>query len=182
MKHSIVLLILLQVFISCVNPEPRRPVSYRSGSFMKESVELNKQINALQSVAIKYYIAQDSVNDYLSSSNGFRYVYIRQIKEDRQQPRIGDEVFFEYEILDLSNAVLYSREVLSENRLLIDKEGAESGLQNGLKLMKEGEEIKFIFPSFKAFGFSGDQEKIGVNQPLIYKVTLNKIVNRNENN
>jgi len=176
--RALLTIVVLLSLISCVKPEPRRPVSHHSGSFMEASVKLNKQINALQDVAIKYYIAQDSVKDYVSSSDGFRYAYIHQIKEEKKQPIIGDEVFFEYEILDLSNAILYSQEELGENRLLIDKEDVESGLQNGLKLMKEGEEVKFIFPSFKVFGFSGDQEKIGINQPLIYKVKLNKIVNK----
>jgi FKBP-type peptidyl-prolyl cis-trans isomerase len=41
--------------------------------------------------------------------------------------------------------------------------------------MKEDEEVVFLFPSHAAFGYSGNQEKIGVNQPLIYKVKLNKI-------
>ncbi len=182
MKYSVVLLILLLVLVSCVKYEPRRPVSHHSGTFIAESIKLNKQINAIQDVAIKYYIAQDSVNDYLSSSDGFRYAYIYQIKEDGKKPRIDDEVFFEYEISDLANNVLYSKEELGKNRYLIDKEDVESGLQNGLKLMKENEEVKFIFPSFKAFGFSGDQEKIGINQPLVYKVKLNKIVKNNENN
>lgn len=178
MKYSLVILSLLLVLVSCVKPEPRRPVSHHSGTYMAESVKLNKQINAMQDVAIKYYIAQDSMNNYLSSSNGFRYSYIYQITEDASKPKIDDEVFFEYEISDLTNNVLYSKEELGENRYIIDKEDVESGLQNGLKLMKEDEEVKFIFPSFKAFGFSGDQQRIGINQPLIYKVKLNKIVEK----
>ncbi len=182
MKNNLVLLVLLLLFVSCVKLEARRPVSHHSGTFMAESVKLNKQINALQNVAINYYIAQDSLNDYLSSSNGFRYAYLNQINENRKKPVINDEVFFEYEISDLDNTILYSKAVLGENRYLIDKEDVESGLQNGLKLMKENEEIKFIFPSFKVFGFSGNQEKIGINQPLIYKVKLNKIIKKNENN
>ncbi|MFK5879978.1 MAG: hypothetical protein QM478_10840 [Flavobacteriaceae bacterium] len=45
-------------------------------------------------------------------------------------------------------------------------------MQEGLKLMREGEEMQFLFPSFKAFGFTGDQEKIGIKQPLVYSVKL----------
>ncbi|VAW22769.1 hypothetical protein MNBD_BACTEROID04-1927, partial [hydrothermal vent metagenome] len=40
----------------------------------------------------------------------------------------------------------------------------------------------FLFPSHKVFGYLGDQKKIGVNQPLIYKVQLNKINRKNESN
>ena len=38
--------------------------------------------------------------------------------------------------------------------------------------MKPGETIKFIFPSFNAYGVLGDGQKIGINQSLISKVTL----------
>lgn len=169
------------IVISCVNPTPRKPVSYSSGSYIQKSVKLNKQINTIQEKAIKYYLAQDSLRKYISSSNGFWYTYKKQINVKTRNPKIGDEVFFKYQISDLANNILYSEDELRENRLLIDKEDVESGLQNGLKLMKEGEEVQFIFPSFKAFGFVGDRERIGINQPLIYNVKLNKIKTNNEN-
>ena len=176
------ILILLFTLSSCDNPVPRRPVSNHSGSYMKESVALNKKINKLQASAIDYYIKKDSVSTYINSPDGFVYKYIHQKKEEKRTPKAGDKVFFEYEISDLTDHILYTEEELGENQLLIDKEDIESGLQNGLKLMKEGEEIVFIFPSYKAFGYIGDRERIGINQPLIYKVKLNKIINKNENN
>jgi len=182
MKNKIIFLVVLMIVISCDNPVPRRPVSNHSGSYMKESVALNKKINNLQANAIDYYIKKDSVSTYINSPDGFVYKYIHQKKDETRTPKAGDKVFFEYEISDLTDKILYAEEELGENQILIDKEDIESGLQNGLKLMKEGEEVVFIFPSYKAFGYIGDKERIGINQPLIYKVKLNKIVNKNENN
>ena len=40
------------------------------------------------------------------------------------------------------------------------KEDIEIGLQNGIKLMKEGEEVVFLFPSHSALGIGGDSDKI----------------------
>ena len=45
--------------------------------------------------------------------------------------------------------------------------------------MKVGETVTFLFPSHKAFGYSGYQ-KINSNEPLIYTVTLQKINLTNE--
>jgi len=175
MKNNIFAFVFLAMFFSCVNPTPRRPISHHYGSVLKKSVELNRKINALQEKAIKFYIAKDSLSHYVVSPDGFWYKYEKQVEGIAKKPILNDEVFFEYEISDLTNKTLYSKKELGENKILIDKEDIESGLQNGLKLMKEGEEVVFIFPSYKAFGYSGDQQKIGVNQPLIYKVKLNKI-------
>jgi FKBP-type peptidyl-prolyl cis-trans isomerase len=52
-----------------------------------------------------------------------------------------------------------------------------AGLREGLKLMKEGESITFIFPSQKAYGYYGDQKNIGSNVPLVCDVTLLKLTN-----
>ena len=37
-----------------------------------------------------------------------------------------------------------------------------------------------IFPSQKAFGYYGDDNKIGTNVPLICEVTLNTITQKND--
>ncbi len=182
MKNNIIIFFVLLVFISCLNPAPRKPVSYHSGSSLIESITLNRKINKIQEKAINYYIAQDSLSVYFTSPDGFWYKYNKQVTNDSHKPVYGDEVLFEYEVSDLANNTLYSKEELGKRSLLIEKEAIEIGLQNGLKLMKEGEEITFIFPSYKAFGYTGDYQKIGTNQPLIYKVKLNKIINKNENN
>ena len=49
------------------------------------------------------------------------------------------------------------------------------GLRDGIKLMKKGETITFLFPSHMAYGYHGDDKKIGTNEPLICTVTLNDI-------
>ena len=49
--------------------------------------------------------------------------------------------------------------------------------------MKEGEKVTFLFPSYKAYGYTGF-DKVKPNQPLIYSVQLLKInkLSENENN
>jgi len=166
------LLILISITFSCVDPTPRRPVNHKKESYIQKSIQLNKKINVGESKIIKEYIKQDSLNSYNNSSSGFWYTYLHKNASEERTPKLGEIVLFEYEIYDLSNTLIYSKEELGQVSYYVDKEDLESGLQEGLKLMKEGEEIKFIFPSFKAYGFTGDRKKIGVKQPLIYKVKL----------
>lgn len=166
------ILVLTITLISCVDPIPRRPVSHHTTSYMQESVKLNKKINAIEENAILYYIAQDSLKSYSQSQNGFWYASIHQEINKNKKPTIGDMVLFEYEILDLNNQLIYTKEENGKVSYIIDKENLTTGLQEGLKLMKEGEEMQFVFPSFKVFGFVGDRQKIGVKQPLVYRVKL----------
>ena len=57
----------------------------------------------------------------------------------------------------------------------MDQEEIFTGLREGLKLMKTGETVTFLFPSQKAYGYYGDQNKIGVNVPLMCEVTIHSI-------
>ena len=60
----------------------------------------------------------------------------------------------------------------------MDKEELFTGLREGLKLMKAGETVTFIFPSQKAYGYYGDENKIGTNTPIISKVTVNSMTQK----
>ena len=57
----------------------------------------------------------------------------------------------------------------------MDKQELFTGLREGLKLMKAGETYTFIFPSQKAYGYYGDEKKIGANTPIITQVTVKSI-------
>mgnify|MGYP003656434644 FL=1 len=57
----------------------------------------------------------------------------------------------------------------------MDQQELFTGLREGLKLMQAGETVTFLFPSHKAYGYYGDENKIGTNIPLVCKVTVNSI-------
>ena len=57
---------------------------------------------------------------------------------------------------------------------LIDKDDILPALREGVKVLREGETAKFLFPSFLCYGYIGDFNKIGINQPLIITINLLK--------
>ena len=173
MKTSCLLLGLLLV-LSCGKPEPRKPLTRKTSTFLKESIERNKTINAAEENELKRLIALDSINEYLSSASGFWYYYQVKDSSTNQVPEKGDQVVYEYQIDNIYGESLYSKEDLGQRSYIVDKEELITGLQDGLKLMKVGETITFLFPSHKAYGYSGYQ-KIGSNQPLRYTVTLKEL-------
>jgi len=179
MKSKIIFLLLIVFFVSCDNPAPRKPVVRKSSTFLKESIKRNKVINKLEEEALLQLMASDSSHHYLSSASGFWYYYISKDSTSTKITGTGDEVFYSYEIKDINSEILYTVDELGERSYLVDRQELITGLQDGLKLMKEGEVVTFLFPSHKAYGYSG-YNKIGSNQPLIYTVTVNKIVFNNQ--
>ena len=63
----------------------------------------------------------------------------------------------------------------------MDQEELFSGLREGLKLMKAGETITFLFPSYNAYGYYGDENRIGANIPIKCEVTVNTIIQKESN-
>lgn len=174
MKATFFLFVLLAV-VSCKTPEARKPVTKKSGHFIKTSIVRNKQIVARQEEKIKRIITRDSTHDYLTSPNGFWYRYNTKNNTDTLTPEHGDTVTFDYDISTLDGKTIYSREELGTREYTIEKENVFTGLRQGLQLLKKGETATFYFPSYKAFGYYGDDDKIGHNMPIKATITLNSI-------
>jgi len=81
-------------------------------------------------------------------------------------------VSLQYNIQDLEGNIIYSEEELGIKTYKVDEEDFIFGLQIGIKLMKIGETITFVIPSYNAFGILGDGKKIGINTSIKSTVTL----------
>ena len=151
----------------------RRPISQSSGTFMKESVERNKKLVATEESNIATIIKNSPEKKYIASKKGYWYSYITQNTKDTLTPKKGDIAYYDYEVTDLKGAVIYSADELASQTYYVDKEQKIIiGLRDGIKIMHKNEKVTFLFPSHMAFGYHGDNNKIGHNEPLIYTVTL----------
>ena len=173
---SIIILAVLAL-TSCKSPEARRPVSVKTGSFIDASVVRNKKLNAKERAVIEQLL-KDQNRDYIASQSGFWYYYNNKVDNDSlKTPGFGDIVTFNYNVKALNGRLVYSKEDTKTQTYAMDKEQLFTGLREGLKLMKTGETVTFLFPSQKAYGYYGDEHKIGTNMPLICEVTVHSISN-----
>ena len=176
MKHLLIFIITCLLFVNCKPSEARRPISNSSGSFIDASIERNKQLNNREYTLFDVFI-KDSDKKFISSEYGFWYAYNTKIETNTQTPKFGDLVQYTYALKTLEGKVIYSAKELETQSYYVDQQELFSGLRQGLKLMKEGESITFLFPSQKAYGYYGDLDKIGRNVPLICDVSLLKLTN-----
>lgn len=181
MKHLISICFVILLLASCKSPEARKPVSVKSGTFMEESIERNKALHEKQKLLFETYMKSNPEFEYIASANGFWYSYNSEKSEDSITAKFGDIVNFNYNIKQINGDYIYTKEDLKTRNYTMDQEKLFSGLREGLKLMKVGETITFLFPSQKAFGYYGDNDKIGTNVPIICEVTVNSITKNNSN-
>ena len=172
MNPNILVLLFFAFFLACNSPSPRRPIVKSSTPVLEKSVTLNKKIVALEQAYIKRFVAKDTLHDYINSNKGFWYCYLHK-NSSESHPCKGNQVFYEQEIQSLDGTVLLSKETLGIQSYLVDKEHRMKGLQEGIKIMRLGEEIQFVFSSFVAYRSKGNLEfNIGPNQPIVCRIKL----------
>ena len=172
MKINIFLIIVFLCF-SCNKVQPRKPINPKpSSTLLRTTAKQTKALNTLEDKKIEQLILNDSLAEYHVSKNGFWYTYIHKKEGNLPLPKLGNEVSFEYEITDLNDSIIYSKEELGIINYKVDKEDFISAIQKGIKLMKIGETITFVIPFYNAYGISGDGNKIGVNQSIKSTITL----------
>lgn len=183
MKTSYLIFAVCFVLVSCSEPQARRPITVKTSTTFEQTVAQTKAINKIEEQRILRYIELDSTRSYMASNNGFWYRYDQKNTESEYTPKTGDQVLLSYDMRDLNNNIVYSKEDIGEKPYVIDKEDLIAGLQVGIKMMKEGETITFIIPSYNAYGIVGDGDRIGINESIISTLTLLKItqINKDEN-
>ena len=173
--NKLLILAFAMLIVSCKTPEARKPISVKTGSFIDASVERNRQLYAKEQ-AVMQDLMQQQENNYIASESGFWYYYNNKIEVDSlATPNFGDIITYNYNVKALNGKTIYSKEDIKTQTYAMDQEELFTGLREGLKLMKSGETITFMFPSQKAYGYYGDEDKIGSNTPLICEVTVNSI-------
>ena len=139
--------------------------------------ERNKKIYEQERSIISSIIEENEDTEYLASENGFWYYYNVKDSTSTVLPKLGDAVTFTYNIKRLNGDVVLSKEENGLQNYRIDKTNQEliSGIRDGLKFMKAGETVTFLFPSYKAYGYYGIENKLGTNVPVQSTVTLKTI-------
>ncbi len=175
MKINHFLIIVVLFAVSCSGTKARKPISKKTNIYLKESVQLNKRLNNQEGLLIKSFMDLDSTLTYKESSLGFWYAILQSNKEGKF-PETYATVYYNYEVYNLNNKLLYPKDSVTLMTYKVDKQGHDiEGVQQGLKIMKEGERAVFLFPSFKAYGLVGDGKKIGGNEPIKVIIELIKI-------
>lgn len=182
MKHLFFAVFLVILTSSCKGPEARRPIEVKSGSFLELSAKRNKDLLAREEATMQEMISKDSTREYISSSSGFAYYYESKNPAGAYTPNPDDWVTLTYDLRTWNEVTLYSREEIGIIRYKVDKMELFPGLRNSVKLLSKGESATFLYPSSLAFGYHGDNDRIGANTPIKCTLSIINIVKESNSN
>jgi FKBP-type peptidyl-prolyl cis-trans isomerase FkpA len=84
----------------------------------------------------------------------------------------GKIISLEYEVRLLTGDLIYSSAEDGRLTFLVGRGGVPSGVEEGIKNLREGDKAKFILPSHLAYGLLGDDKRIPPRAVLVYDIEV----------
>ncbi len=162
-------LFLIVTAHSCKN-EPKPVASPQEIKKYKEPlVQVNKHLVEKDRIRIEKYAKRRNW-DMEKSETG---LYYKISGEGTGELAIeGDLVTIDYDLLLLDGTLCYSTDSTGAESFVVGYEDVESGLDEGIRLMKSGQSAKLIIPPHLAHGLLGDQNKIPPRSIILFELKL----------
>ena len=87
----------------------------------------------------------------------------------------GDIVSYTFSSTLLDGTPCYEASIENPKEIVVGKGGVESGVEEGLKLLKRGSRAILLIPPHLAHGNFGDRNRIPGNSVLIYRIEVQDV-------
>ncbi len=132
-------------------------------------LESNKRLVERESESINLFIQRLGM-EMEETGSGLRYVISRE--GEGEKAAFGQVAIIDYTVYLINGDVVYTSWDASPLSFTIGRGGVESGLEEGILLMRKGGNALFVLPSHLAHGLPGDGDKIPRRATIIYEVDL----------
>ncbi len=172
MKNRLFILFLVTAFfmmLAACRSGTEQPVNkVKKPLTQKQLIDFNRRLMRQEKKKIDAYIKTRHWK-MKETGTGLRY----QILSSGTGPRArtGQVATIRYEVMLLNGQKVYA----GVKTFKIGFGGVASGLEEGILLLKKGDEARFVLPSHLAYGLSGDGDKIPPHMPVIYHVELSEL-------
>jgi FKBP-type peptidyl-prolyl cis-trans isomerase FkpA len=166
MRPLVFLLILIPAqILSCNNSSDKAVNTHKPGK--DDLADLNSYLVQKDRERIQSYIERKKLS-MKETTSGLWYL----VKNEGTGKFFAenDKVKFEYECYLLDGSLCYSSKIRGPREVVLGKSEIETGLMEGLKMLRHGGEAIFILPPFLAYGIVGDGKSIPPRSILVYEV------------
>jgi FKBP-type peptidyl-prolyl cis-trans isomerase FkpA len=172
MNRILVILPFTIFLFSCSEEQPenkKKQLSTQEVEYISE--QMNQWDAQRQDDEIDQYVLRHGWT-MSKTKTGVRYMPMEEGDGDSAKVGLTAQVTYDIYLLD-GKKVYTSGDTLKDVR--IGEDYVESGLHEGLLLMQTGDKMRFILPSYLANGLTGDQDKIGPRQSVLYEIKLHAL-------
>ena len=171
----------LLVIIGCNNEQNNNetatqlPYSVVKKEHEKELLEWNKNIVEIDNTVIDKFAERRKWNMEVSGSGLYYQIYKNGDGEKSKDGKIAE---FSYTTMLLNGDLLYLSDKTGNRFMHLGHNQEETGINEGLMMMRVGDKARFILPPHLAFGVPGDGNLVAPYTILVYDVELISLNNK----
>lgn len=164
------LIALMLIICSCSGSQNRQDNENQQPDVTTEDlIEANRNLVKREQEKIREYVNEQNM-EMEKTGTGMWYKISDAGKGDLIQT--GDVVTLEFSVHLLDGTLCYDSENKGPKSFEVGKGDVESGLQQGVLMLKEGAKAKFIMPPHLAHGLVGDDDQIPSRAIIIYDLEV----------
>ncbi|OFY59090.1 MAG: hypothetical protein A2Y87_09330 [Bacteroidetes bacterium RBG_13_46_8] len=165
------LLVLLLLFTGCRREE--KQVTDEEYRRTREAlVGANRILVKKDNEKIRAFVQRNNWTMQQTPS-GLWYMVIRE--GNGRPARTGDMISLAYRLKLLDGTLCYTSDSLGLKHFRIGQGGVESGLEEGVLLLKKGDSARFILPPHLAHGLTGDGNRIPARSIILYEINIKNL-------
>lgn len=176
-KNYCVILGLLTFIVGCADRTDKESIDPFKG--MDSNAKKRELENALKRSAQKEHLQIDSYlerHNIVAQKTGTGVRCAEYMKGEGVAVKAGDLVEASYEVTNIKGDTLYSIGEENPVSFRVEKSEKESGLHEAIKLLKVGSKAIVVIPSYRAFGVSGDDNKIPPLTTVVYNIKVHRVL------
>ncbi len=168
MKSIWIIILVLPMLFSCQNKTKKMSLRELQ-SYEKPLEDVNRYLVRKDEETIRNHCKRRGWDMKLKDS-GLWYGILKSSELD--SVKSGNLVEIKYQVCMLDGTVLYDSDSLGTKTFSVGQGGVESGLEEGILLMRNHEKYRFIMPPHRAHGLLGDLNKIPARSIIVYYVEV----------
>ncbi len=138
----------------------------------KSLEKANRYLVIQEDKDIENYIQRHGWN-VTETGTGLRYEIYK--KGNGPMVKKGNIVTLKYKMYLITGDLIYSSDSLGPKTFKVGRGGVETGLEEMVLLMHQGDKAHVVLPSHLAYGLKGDMKKIPKRATIIYDLNLTDV-------
>ena len=173
MKYAYLLFAFTAILMSCDSCSQDKKAVQQMSQAQIDSMLIaqNRSFHAQEKERIQKFVSEKQWSTTITGTGIHYWIYEQGTGETVKSEQIA---MVEYEVSLLNGTVIYKSKPNEKVPVKIGHDSVESGLHEAMLLLKTGDRAKFVLPSYRAFGLTGEG-KIPMNAAVAYDIHLVEI-------
>lgn len=173
MKYAYLLFAFTAILMSCESCSQDKKSAQQMTQAQIDSMLIaqNRNFHAQEKARIQKFVSDKQWPTSITGTGIHYWVYENGTGETVRSEQIAK---VEYEVSLLDGTVVYKSKPGEAVPVKIGHDNVESGLHEAMMLLRKGDRAKFVLPSYRAFGLTGEG-KIPMNASVVYDIHLVEI-------